>query len=368
MKSNFGLLPAVCTVLFFLSFQISFSQETSTKYRGYMQQLFQERQPSPRAEAMGRGIFANNENEFSSFYNPAQTSLGKGLDVNFSHSSNYLSDNGVNYNYIGASYNYKKIGSFGLSRYYMRAFPVTDETGVEFGRQTYSLYTLNYSREITKDFYAGINFNLIHTFMPSRSTSNVKANDIFPIDIGLYKKFTINTSASPYLTHSVQVAGSLYNITGAKATFDNLEIFPNSVLPVILRLGTSYNLEFRKSQESKMLNVFVHFGYENVLNSYTGAEGYFNNVKFGGEVTLWDILSLRAGYNTKSTETIYSEMKSQFTYGAGVKIPLEKVFKNDTPISLYIDYVNMKQPYPKEFGDMPNFNTIGLRINYIPKI
>jgi hypothetical protein len=363
-KLLFAILISV--VLFYPDF--SYSQEQSAKYVGYLSYFLLERQPSPRAESMGRGVFANNENEFSSFYNPAQTSLGRGLDVNFSHSANYLSDNEANYNYIGASYNFKKIGSFSLSRYHMRAFEFTDETGKGFGRQTHSLYTLNYSREIIKDFYAGINLNLLHTSLPSSATFDVKANDVFPVDIGLYKKFVINNAASPYLSQSVQLAGSLYNITGVKAGFDDPQFLANFAFPVTLRLGASYNLEFRKSQDSKMLNVFVHFGYENVLNADTSTRDFYNNVKFGGEVTLLDIFSLRAGYNTKSFETIYSEIKNQFTYGAGVKIPLEKILNNNTPVSLYIDYVNMKQPFPKEFGDMPNFNTIAFRINYIQRL
>ena len=96
--------------------ELSYSQ--SNEYKGYLEELYIARQPSPRAEAMGRGHVADNQNDFGSFYNAALTSLSEGLTVNTSFSHNYFFTDSAFYNYIGASYNLKGIGSFSLSRYH----------------------------------------------------------------------------------------------------------------------------------------------------------------------------------------------------------------------------------------------------------
>jgi len=106
------------TFLIFVSFAFQsdlFSQTTG--YNGFLEELYVARQPSPRAEAMGRGLAADVQNDFGSFYNPALTSNEDGLKLNTSFSNKYYGNDSAFFNYFGASYKLRNVGTFGLSKY-----------------------------------------------------------------------------------------------------------------------------------------------------------------------------------------------------------------------------------------------------------
>ena len=64
---------------------------------------------------------------------------------------------------------------------------------------------------------------------------------------------------------------------------------------------------------------------------------------------------------------------SQFTYGAGVKIPLDVIFNMKTPLSMSIDYVNLELKNRErnymmgiEEQELKNYNTFSINMNWVP--
>lgn len=362
---------------------LSYSQ--SNEYNGYLEELFIARQPSPRAEAMGRGHVADNQNDFGSFYNAALTSLSEGLKVNTSFSHNYYSTDSAFYNYFGASYKLKNIGTFSLSRYhfnYGQEFLYTtaynpEGTGEKY-QIYYDIYILNYSREIFKDFYAGLNINLTDNYMPDISVFAQNSKKIVPsFDIGFLKKINLPVSSNSFLSQSVNLGLSINNFTSAKYTYSDTVSSSDAYLPVIFRFGGSYNLNVKGNSIKKNGNVFsllAHLEYEKVLNT-----AKYETYKIGGEVVVWDILALRAGWfsrNANITRSVFSYNLgafSQFTYGAGVKIPLDVIFNMKTPLSMSIDYVNLELKNRErnymmgiEEQELKNYNTFSINMNWVP--
>ncbi|MBN8572005.1 MAG: hypothetical protein J0M18_20480 [Ignavibacteria bacterium] len=378
-------MKKIILLLLILITEISYSQ--TNEYKGYLEELYVARQPSPRAEAMGRGHVADNQNDFGSFYNPALTSLSEGLNINTSFSSKFFYSDSAFYNYFGASYKLKNIGSFSLSKYrfdYGQEFYVTtafepEGTGEKY-RIYYDIYTLNYSREIIKDFYAGLNVNFVDNHNPDlASVPKTEKNLVTAFDIGLLKKFRFAASADNSVSHSVNAGLSVNNFTSSKFVFKSTEAgvtyTSDAYLPVIFRLGGSYYFiqmgnKLRKNGEQ--FSILAHLEYEKILNT-----AKYETYKAGAEFKLFDILALRLGWlsrNSHGTSSVFAYNTDEFTdliYGAGVKIPVDLIFKINTPVSLMVDYVNLK--HPQRFSNtgnvQPEFkrhSTLGISLNWVP--
>lgn len=345
----------------------------SDKYSGTLAELYLHRQPSAKAEAMGMGSVANNDADFGSYYNPALTSLSNGVTVNTSFSNPYYLATKSKFNYFGASYSDKKLGSFGLSRYFWTLgedIIITNEMGVETGTldsYNFSLYSLNYSREIINDFFAGVNLGIAHIHFPVPPSEAFEFKDAFTIDIGLLKKVTLD-NPSKNVKHSVSFGASVINISGSKikATYEGTT--EDNLLPIVIRAGGNYNIKIKGNSLIPGGNLFeslTHVEYRNVTNS-----DYYKTFSIGEEFTLSDIFILRLGYfsQTVEQETIYNVgSQSKFTYGAGVKLPLNKIFKMNNTLNLGIDYVNMTPPsFSKTYTDWDNFQTLGVSLKWIP--
>lgn len=144
-----------------------FSETFSQNYNGVFPEFFLGRQPSARAEAMGRGLSAVTGDALSYYYNPAGMASLKGLNVNASFAGPFYLLDEASYNFLGASYKIEKYGTIGFSRDY---FTFGDEVIItdEFGNPTGETYTphgqnfrLNLSSEVIKDLYVGANLNLL---------------------------------------------------------------------------------------------------------------------------------------------------------------------------------------------------------------
>ncbi len=365
------LLAISCLFFCNLSAQ-SFFQ--SDKYSGTLAELYLHRQPSAKAEAMGMGMVANTDADFGSYYNPALTSLGNGINVSTSFSNPYYGADKSKFNYLGASYSDKKLGSFGLSRYHWtigEEILITNEFGTEVGiayDYSLSLYTLNYSRELPNNFFAGVNIGIAHinsSGTPVYSSTDFK--DAFTLDLGILKKITLD-NPSKNTGHSISLGASVINITGSKIKSTYEGISYDNLLPVVLRLGGSYNLKVKGKGLIPGGNLFESLTlleYRNVINS-----NYYKTISFGEEFTLSDIFILRLGYFSQrvGVETIDNiGTQSKFTYGAGVKLPLNRIFEMKNSLSLGIDYVNMSQPsFSKGYNSLDNFQTLGVSLKWIP--
>jgi len=359
----------------FLFPSFCFSQNLSdynSKYNGALYQLYFNRQPSARAEALGGGLVAGTEADFGSYYNPALTSLGKGIIFNASKTSlgkhYYDGDESAN-GYIGIIYSGSSIGSFSLSRYnYGRG--ITEDKG---DKNHNSIHTLNYSRELGAGFYAGANVNLVHmgylnanqnSWFFGETPDDFKSSDAFTLDLGILSKADFGNNSTDNHIHSFQFGASLLNVTNSKIRNKNYDD-KFEVLPMIIRVGMSFLNQFY-DESVKNRNIFQSFTsleFEGVFNADN-----LKKIRLGEEFVLADLLVLRAGvvfgaakYNNESYST-YAKDEPQYTFGFGIKDPLKKIINKDFPVSFSIDY----SPSVPSAKYRERFTSLSVNINYIP--
>lgn len=350
----------------------------SQNYNGQFQEFFLGRQPSARAEAMGRGLSAVTGDALSYYYNPAGMASLKGLNVNASFAGPfYLLDEG-SYNLLGASYKIEKYGTIGINRDYFTFGDdviVTDEFGNSTGSYTPHVqnYRLNLSSEVIKDLFVGANLNLLQ---PRYSSGELTVGnetsggnkDIFYFDLGVIKSFNMK---SKNLVHGFNIGTSLINVNFAE--YAPVDADQGDPLPVIFRLGASYNLSVddkKISPKLKSYNVVANLEYEDLLNSK-----YYSGFHGGIEFTFLEVISLRAGYYTMENQTLsYDSLGFQrtgfdineFTYGAGLNIPIRQLTNSKTPLEIKFDYVNLKQPATNSNkDDWDNFHVYTFIVNWI---
>lgn len=343
-----------------------------------MQELYFDRQPSSKAESMGGGLSAYTENEFGSYYNPALTSLSNGLVVNTSFSNNYRSNEKGGFKYLGATYKIKNIVTIGFSRYdfyYGDDYYASNGMEAMFVDLHNTITALNISKEIFKDFYAGVNLEIIKANEIFFYFPKIGERNLYPIDIGILKKFNLPNKSSN-ITQSIQVGSSLYNLNNVEYDYDYYLSFINVfgthhiLLPVTFRLGASYNLKFKENRILKdfnIINFLAHAEMEKVLNS-----NLYTRLKFGCELTLLDILSLRAGYYFGNTYVYkLASDYTPLTYGIGLNIPFNSLFNMSSTISISIDYVHLNQPpewdlWHENLYTYDYFKTLSANLRWVP--
>jgi len=333
-------MKTVWLIFIFALSGVSYSQEgyetpifEPNIYEGVLSNLFVNHQPSARAEAMGRGLVANNNGDFGGYYNPALTSLSKGFNFNYSYSQSDKEKPSLNYYCL--SYSDENIGSIGIIAYYFSkpqsGFNHTDLS--EKGNYD-AIYTVNYSREIIKDYFAGVNLGVYHYsnhYYTWFGNERLILQDGVTLDLGLLKKFEIETEDNK---QTFQIGTSIYNIANSKVTF--YDYYKNS-LPVTFRIGASHKLNIENGNHIGVpypLEIFTNIEYEKIVNSEFHA-----TFRMGEELSLWKILHLRAGYFYSTVHDGYREDESEFTCGAGLSIPLSKLLKMKNKLDLKIDYV-----------------------------
>lgn len=353
----------------------------SQNYNGQFQEFFLGRQPSARAEAMGRGLSAVTGDALSYYYNPAGMASLKGLNVSGSFADPYYYLDTASYNYFSASYKIEKYGTVGLSRDYFDygyedEIVITDEYGNVIGTEIYepklTNYRLSLSSEVLKDLFVGANLNLLHTGTnPELTVGNETTGenkDVFYFDLGVIKSFNMK---SKNLVHGFNIGTSMINVNFAE--YSPADAAQGDPLPVIFRLGASYNLSVddkKISPKLKSYNVVANLEYEDLLNSK-----YYSGFHGGIEFTFLEVISLRAGYYTMENQSLsYDSLGFQrtgfdineFTYGAGLNIPIRQLTNSKTPLEIKFDYVNLKQPATNSNkDDWDNFHVYTFIVNWI---
>ncbi len=364
-------MKTIWLFIFILSSNISYAQylRDANIYEGILANLYINHQPSAKGEAMGKGLVANSDGSYGSYFNPALTNLSKGLNFDYSYSQS----EGVkpSLNYYGISYSNEKFGSIGVSAYYFSK-PLDDNPGfVEQRKHSYydAIFTVNYSKEVIKDFYAGVNLGVYHFYQyyywltANNPGGNFFIADGVTLDLGLLKKFTLKTSANEQI---FQLAASVTNFTNSKVVSDEGGFVNKEALPVTFRIGGSHQLKIPDGVIKGVpypVQFFTHFEYEKIINSE-----YYGTFKIGEELSLWAILYLRAGYFNSKMEGNDGYFIGEFTYGAGLSIPVNKLLKTKNELTLKIDYVglNLKDYRRYDYNDYSDYNTLALSLNYIP--
>jgi hypothetical protein len=334
-------------------------------YDDYARWIFFGRQASAKTESMGRIVSLDFDNNFLSQSNPASLINSNGFSVFYSQSNNYYAVNDAIIHFGGFSYNSNKYGAFALNTeiFYWGEFIKTSEYSPEIIStyiSTDQLYTLTYSNSVYDWFSFGINANLLKLFQGSDYSATTTY-----FDFGLLRKFSfINNSL---FNDNLTIGGQLKNIFNQNITFKYQNNSEVEILPIISNIGISYGVEFFNRNlwdNSYLTKITLGSEYQFLLNSK-----YRNAYKFGGELSVLDILYFRFGYYkeiniTKDCSNCLNYVEDT-TYGFGLNIDFIKLFKVSFPLIVKIDYINIPQPtYVTGFGEWDNFNTISLGINY----
>jgi len=331
----------------------AFGQYEST----FLPEFFFGRQPSARAEAMGKAYVSIDGDLSSVYFNPAGIASIKAWAIINSYTPpNYYLTKG-HYNFYGLSFGIGKKLQIAISKYQFNygKTPIININKIPYTENN----TLTISSEIIKNLFVGLNTNYF-VWEPGIN----KLNKSIYIDFGLIKKMKLSESESNQ--QAINLGASISNSNYGKTTNTSGGITSEYKLPVITKYGLSYNFSFNKPyiiDSLKFLTIMAQFEYQMLINS-----AYRDAVRVGGEITFCELLSLRVGYykekvyNYGLPDDNKSEIQS-ITYGLGVQIPLYLLTK--MPFNINFDYTSLPQPnYSMNLKGLTNFNsyTLGLKI------
>lgn len=219
-------------------------------------------------------------------------------------------------------------------------------------------YTLTLSSEPIKNWLVGFNAN----YFLWREGYGHSARPFF-FDFGFIKKIPLKIGHK----HQIINAGaSISNFTGASTANSSLGIISKFYLPIIARYGVSFKSEFGKFSildSGSTFQYLLQSDYQMLLNSK-----YFSGIRLGCQITILNLLSLRAGYYQKKQDIYnlpqYNKTRSEaFTYGAGIQIPLISI--TNIPVKIFFDYTSLPQVNPTYIPiNYPKFSTYTIRLSF----
>jgi len=268
------------------------------------------------------------------------------------------------YSFLGIAYKFNRYLIVAVDRYNFNYGEEIEEIGIEgpTGR-ILKPYDSNYRFSIGsmpfKDFHIGLSANLISLWFWDETYERLY------FDFGVIKKFSLLRNVSS--KHELNLAGSIVNFNYSKyreeVEFIGREFEIEQDLPVIARIGISYEFLFNKNLQSKNLKTFgflFHTEYQDMLNYK-----YRTALHFGMELSFWEILFLRAGCYNESVAGVYKNRLSDFTYGFGIQFPFGKFSNTYKRLNIRIDFASMSQVNYGMGNDLDNFFNINLLINYL---
>jgi hypothetical protein len=324
-------------------------------YNDFAHEIFFDRFPGARIEAMGRILSLNFDPYFVSQSNPANLVNTTGASVFYSNSSPYYTLKEAVYNYAGFSYNNPRYGGFAFN--YLKF-----NTGMSLNirgaaEPAMNLYTLTYANEIADWFDFGMNANL---FVYEPGGDNTFTATFF--ELGLSRSLSVVQNAE--LKDKITLGTQIKNIFNQ--SFSTVDEAYSDPFPSVVRIGLSNSVEYTDTEvygDSYLIGFALGLEYQNVLNSR-----YRTAYKAGSEFSFFDIIFLRAGYyyETKIDYGFNSTDKLEdFTYGFGLKLTFERYFKNNFPLVLLFDLVSLEQPsYTTTHNSSGNFTTFTLIAGY----
>ncbi len=301
------------------------------------------RQTGARGEALGGGGVALTGDILSSFYNPAGIYGGTGLSLATSFGDASQLPGYGDYRLLGAGIPVKDWGVIGFTWYGFDYEYALDQSGPddEVYSEKASVYTLTFAGEPIEDLYVGANLNMLR-----QAISGQAETALWP-DIGLIKLFQLPGEVT--VRHRIILGSSLANLT--RSSIDVPE--GSEELPATFRIGASYSISYAHRSwmnRARLFNVLVHFEYRDLLNL-----SYGDGPRFGGELTLLEMLSARVGYYFEDTgdyeDEICLEVLERSTFGLGLALPVYRLTGGSVPLRATLDWANVEvQPYLIESG------------------
>ncbi len=357
MQKNFQILKVLLTGFVLLT---SWSQTaTAQDYIGTLQDLYFGRQPSARAEALGKSMPATGADAFGSFYNPALIGPNRGISLNTSMASPYYALDDADFKFAGATVPVGRNIVVGLTGFQFKSGLET-VSSPEPGpfEWTSSLYTLTIAAQPLQDLFIGVNVNHV------RNDFGVILGKAIPIDFGIVKVFPLGEKSKD--GQQISFALSLSNIADARLTYtgDDVET-SKEVLPRIYRVGVTYQRFWGhhqiKSSSLKTLGILLQGEYQGLTNSK-----FRDGFRGGVEISLLEILQLRLGaYHEDVSEADRfgnpGVELEEFTYGLGINVPVRLLMKGADPLILKVDMTRLQQPsYSPGFDEWDKFTVINL--------
>ena len=323
-------------------------------YRGSYSELFFVRQPSSRAEAMGRGYVTIDGDMDAYFYNPAGIANINFMDVKFTTSSPYYFADKARYYQFGLGYNlYDFIIGLNINIIsYGEEYYVTNENPFGPGNNKVTPFLSNYiltlATPLSEALSVGWNINYF-----SENYGDDPHNTLF-FDAGIiykHKLTLLNASGG-----DLAIGGSVRNATFSKVKYDSHK----EELPAISRFGISYS--FLPEINNNTVEIFGQAEYQYILNY-----DYRDGLHLGLETKFIEMLSLRLGYYYENIDdhghSENEDQLSEITYGLGLDIPIYKF--TDYPIRLQMDLTSLPQVSSSTiFTNWDNFNSFTVKLSW----
>ncbi|HZW38478.1 MAG TPA: hypothetical protein VFF33_04180 [Ignavibacteriaceae bacterium] len=350
-------------VLFLLLLSSSFIY--SQDYRGFASEIFFGRQPSAKAEAMGKGLIASEDGANSSFYNPASIGFTKGVNFNYSYGNPYYAYVNASYNYMGLSVKLAKNHTLSINRF---AFNFGNKFSLPQYNILYNimedvndqLYKINYAFNPSEDLAIGLNINYFRNSYYNKITSEKLAIlDNYMLDLGALKIFELNETDE--YKNSINAGLVVKNLFRADVEYDGIqsEMLPSSIEGGIAYVSSNYSNQWVKGLNN--LDFLFNVEYRYVLKSER-----YTTFSTGVEIKALEIFALRFGYYIEKAGLGNNgkDNLTDFTYGLGLSVPFQKLY--NYPFELRLDYVGKKQPsYVTDYDDWDNLNVFSTSFNWI---
>ena len=331
------------------------------QYTGLASEFFFGRHPSTRAESMGQAGVSLTGDLSTVSTNPASLATIEGLAINTALAEPYYFFDKAELTNINMSFKLHDFLTIGASRGHFNSgteITFVDEEGNTFSHTpNQSTYALVLSSQPVKNLYFGIKTNY-YTTNPSNEDFST-----FYFDFGIIKRIPFPLKS--FIRHSVNLGASIANFSNSSVEIESSTEPLDEELPMINRLGASYQLTLDKKYLVRSLNT-LDFLLQSEFQFLANSQ-YHTAYRVGAELVLLEILVLRAGYyqeklddhDNPSNRSEFSEL----TYGYGFRIPLQKL--TNVPLIASFDYTNLPQPKTNESVNFDNFSSYNLGVNWL---
>jgi hypothetical protein len=218
-----------------------------------------------------------------------------------------------------------------------------------------SVYTLTLAGEPLEDLYVGANLNVLR-----QSISGQTETAVWP-DIGIIKIFLLPGKAT--VRHRVLIGSSLANLTYSKIDVP----VGREDLPVAFRIGGSYSISYAHRSwmnRARIVTFLFHAEYRDLLNL-----NYGNGPRIGGELTLLEMISARAGYYVEDTgdyaDDIGLNRIERSTFGMGLALPIYRFTGGSVPLRATLDWADVEvQSYLIESGSPDTYSSWTVAVDW----
>jgi hypothetical protein len=312
----------------------------------------------------------NNNDAFSSLFNPALPSHLNKIRFSYSGSQRYIMYDNAFYNNLGLDLPIKNIGTLSIVRQYFNlgedtyyySDPNSDVPTLSARFREIS-YNINFSREIIPGLSVGAGINYFKPYMVDLNS------DYYSLNFGI--DYSYSLVRSDYFINTASIGAAFMNCVSYSPNNMYTHMVNNGgyleLTKTEVPLSKENHLHFSYILEYDRFNIFKDFkdietefaaGYTWLFNSR-----YYTSTNLGIEIRLLEILSFRTGYYKFVSNWRADE---EFTYGLGINFPLYKFAQ--IPITLGLDYAYLKQPgylpVPPELQKHDHFNSLTFNINY----